>query len=186
MRCHKTSHLDLEHLMGSSTFGYHASITDLLSIDVRTLPIVLIASSVFVFVALYSLTCWMTMSCESCMCVLNAMLWNISLLFVGLILDLGLEYAFEDSLSYFLLYLGEFRILSTSLKHNFFVGVSRVCDPRSFLSFQESASIVRVSFVHNSPNTSLAPAHTYVIVVAISWFSFQPPYKSGGVLARCV
>ena len=75
----------------SPTFGYHASMTDLLSIDVRTLQIAVIASSVFVSVALYVLTCWMTMGSESYRYDLNAMLRNIPLFFVGLTLDLGLK-----------------------------------------------------------------------------------------------
>ena len=43
---------------------------------------------------------------------------------------------------------------------------------------------MRVSFVHSSPNISLAPAHVSVIVEAISWLPFQPPCASGGFLAR--
>ena len=47
---------------------------DLLVIDVKTLHISVIASSGFVSVALYSLTCWMTIGSESCWYVLNVML----------------------------------------------------------------------------------------------------------------
>ena len=58
------------------------------------------------------------------------------------------------------------------------------CDPISSLSFQEFALVMRVSFVNISPNTSLAPNHVSVIVVAMSWLHFQPPCTSGGFLAR--
>ena len=75
----------------SSTFEYHASMRKLLSIDVRILQIAVIASSLFVSVSPYSFTCWMEMGSESYRYVLNVMLRNIPLFFVGLTLDLGLK-----------------------------------------------------------------------------------------------
>ena len=59
-----------------------------------------------------------------------------------------------------------------------------MCDPRSSLSFQRSASVMRISFIQSSPNTSLELAYASVIVVAMSWWPFQLPCTSGGVLDR--
>ena len=84
--------MDFNERRVSSNFGYHASITDLLLIDVITLQITVISSSIFVSVTPYSLTCWMAMSSESYnIYILNAKLRNIPLFFVSLMLDLGLK-----------------------------------------------------------------------------------------------
>lgn len=82
-----------------SIFGCHASIKDLLSIDGRTLQIVVITSSGFVSVAPYSLVCWMVMGSKTCRYVLNAMLRNLEL-----------KEACEDSISFLLLYLDDLSI----------------------------------------------------------------------------
>ena len=74
----------------SSTFEYHASITDLLSNDINIFQIEVNDSNVSISVAPYLLTYWMVMGKESCM-ILKSMLRNTSYLCFGLIFDLGLK-----------------------------------------------------------------------------------------------
>ena len=133
--------------------------------DTNAFQISVSASNSFVSIAPYSVTCCIAMGKESCKYVLNAILWTKPLLFFGLILDLGLKYLRDSTLCVFLVCLDALSVLPLSLKHRFLVGVRRGCDAKFSSSVYLSMSIITVSVVHNSPNTSLAPAHASVIVI---------------------
>ena len=83
--------MDVGGISVSSVFKCQDSITLCLLMDNNAFQISVIALNIIVSVAPYSVTCCIAIDKESCRYVLNAILRKMSLLFIGLVLDLGLK-----------------------------------------------------------------------------------------------